>query len=92
MKKRAIPILIAGLLLFVASLVVLERSGFGVFLLIAAISAMIFGSVMLMGITGQRKASYFDNGRLNSTNTPVQKDEIRTETHSVWDAMEEKRD
>ena len=79
MKKGGIVILIVGLALFAAGLVIMGHSGAGILLLIAGIGAMIFGSVLLMGLSGSMKAHYFDNGRTHCSDQPSIKYDLEQE-------------
>ncbi len=73
MKKAGIPLLIVGVVLFIAGFVLLAKSGIGILVMIAGIASMIFGSVALMGISGRMKSDYYDNGVTRCTDESVPK-------------------
>ena len=92
MIKKWLPTLIFGFVMFVAGLVVLEKSGWGVVLILAGIGVMIFGSVLTMAASGRQKSSYFDNGRLSATNKASDKEAVEIRSENVWDQLEKKQD
>ena len=80
MRRKCIPLIIIGLALFVAGLIVMEHSGIGILLMLAGIAAMIFGSVLMMGITGKLRTNYFDNGVTFATDQPSVKEKMTPES------------
>ena len=92
MIKKWLPTLIFGFILFVVGLVVLEKSGWGVLMMLAGIAVMIFGSVLTMAASGRQKTSYFDNGRLSATDKASDKESVEIRSGNVWDQLEQKQD
>ena len=91
MKKYGIPGLIVGFVLFVAGLVLLEHSSAGILVLIAGIGTMIFGSVLLMAVSGKQRVSYFHNGRHYHTTQASEKVTVQARTENIWDQVEQKQ-
>ena len=92
MSRKWLPTLIIGFVLFVVGLVILEKNGIGILVMLVGIGVMIFGSVLTMAVSGRNRTRYFDNGRLQATDMPADKESVQSRSENVWDALEEKRD
>ena len=73
MKGKGLPVLIVGIVSFIAGLLLLERGGVGILLMLAGIGCMIFGSVLLMHLSGSVKDNYFENGQHHCSDQPSAK-------------------